>query len=76
MRYVGQNFELRVSVGTADGVETGPGVPDVTTLRRLFFDVHERNYGFFNPDDPVEVVNIRLTARGELPKPHPADATH
>jgi len=73
MRYVGQNFELRVSAAIADGVGAGPGAPDANALRRLFFDVHDRNYGFHNPDDAVEIVNIRLTARGELPKPRPAD---
>ncbi len=71
MRYVGQNFELRVSAGTADGVGNGPKVPDADALRQLFFDVHDRNYGFHNPEDAVEIVNIRLTARGELPKPQP-----
>ncbi len=74
MRYVGQNFELRVSAGAADGLEAGPAAPDADALRRLFFEVHDRNYGFYNPDDPVEIVNIRLTARGVLPKPQPAAA--
>jgi N-methylhydantoinase A len=66
MRYVGQNYELAV-----EGV--GVGAPDAEALRETFFAVHERNYGYFNPDDPVEVVNVRLTAVGrfarrELPR--------
>lgn len=71
MRYVGQNFELRVSSGTAEGALDGPAVPDADVLCRMFFAVHDRNYGFHNPDDAVEIVNIRLTARGDLPKPQP-----
>ena len=69
MRYVGQNFELRVPAGESERLDSPPRVPDAAALRRLFFDVHERNYGFHNPDDAVEIVNIRLTARGWLHKP-------
>ena len=59
MRYVGQNFELRVGVG-----ETA--LPDCEHLHKLFAAAHERNYGFFNPHDPIEIINFRLTARGRL----------
>ena len=31
-----------------------------------FFAAHETAYGYHNPHDPVEVVNVRLTARGRL----------
>ena len=72
MRYVGQNYELNVAL---DGV---PQRFDDADLKQRFFDVHEMNYGYFNPDDPVEIVNFRLTARGRLPRPEPApaDETH
>ncbi|MBL8697060.1 MAG: hydantoinase/oxoprolinase family protein [Alphaproteobacteria bacterium] len=63
MRYVGQNFELPVALGEIEG-GGAPAVPDLATLRRSFFAVHEQNYGYFNPDDAVEVVNLRLAARG------------
>ncbi|MCG8543442.1 MAG: hydantoinase/oxoprolinase family protein, partial [Alphaproteobacteria bacterium] len=69
MRYVGQNFELRVPAGESGRLDAPPAVPDAAALQRLFFAVHERNYGFHNPEDAVEVVNIRLTARGWLHKP-------
>jgi len=72
MRYVGQNFELRVPLGQVDGAGNAPELPDAAALCRRFFEAHERNYGFFNPDDPVEIVNIRLTAHGTLRKPSPA----
>ena len=63
MRYVGQNYELNVVI---DGV---PKAFDCDDLKSQFFTGHEMNYGYFNPDDPVEIVNFRLTARGRLPRP-------
>jgi len=38
----------------------------VEQLRSRFFDVHETTYGYFNPDDPIEIMNFRLTASGRL----------
>jgi N-methylhydantoinase A len=73
MRYVGQNFELRVPLGQVDGAGQAPALPGAAALCRRFFEAHERNYGFFNPDDPVEIVNIRLTAHGTLRKPSLAE---
>lgn len=61
MRYVGQNYELPVAL---DGDEI-----TVPALEQHFFAVHEMHYGFHNPHDPVELVNVRLTAVGRLPKP-------
>lgn len=59
MRYVGQNYELQVPV-PADRPLTAEGVT------RAFFAMHEQSYGYFTPDDAVEVVNFRLTASGVL----------
>ena len=64
-RYVGQNFELAVPVAAGDGAEALP-VPSPRTLRERFFEVHEAAYGYANPHDPIEIVNVRLTARGRL----------
>lgn len=64
MRYIGQNFELPVEVDPTN-------VPEVETLRRAFFAVHEDAYGHFSAEDPVEIVNYRLSARGVLRKPDP-----
>jgi N-methylhydantoinase A len=72
MRYVGQNFELRLGMGETEKAGKVPPLPDAGELRRRFFDEHERNYGFHNPDDPVEIVNIRLTAHGKLRQPEAA----
>ncbi|UCH75085.1 MAG: hydantoinase/oxoprolinase family protein [Rhodospirillales bacterium] len=65
MRYVGQNFELAVPFVQAPRLAPGD-VPDAGAMRRMFFAAHDRAYGYHNPDDPVEVVNVRLTARGRL----------
>ncbi len=67
MRYVGQNYELSVAL---DDV---PEAFDCDDLKRRFFTAHDMNYGYFNPDDPVEIVNFRLTARGRLPRPAPRE---
>jgi N-methylhydantoinase A len=65
MRYIGQNFELPVLLDRTNG--TGrPAVPSPEALRERFFAVHAQHYGFHNPDDPIEVVNLRLTATGSL----------
>lgn len=75
MRYVGQNFELAVVIDNPETISP-------QSLREKFFNEHERSYGYFNPDDAVEVVNARLTAiaaletdsnQGRLSKPAPGE---
>jgi N-methylhydantoinase A len=64
LRYVGQSYELRVPVTD--------GTLDLEHLRRIagqFHAEHERSYGFSARTEPVELVNIRLTAVGEVTKP-------
>ena len=65
-RYVGQNFELAVPVGEqAAGAEAIP-IPTAGRLRERFLEVHETAYGYADAHDPIEIVNVRLTARGRL----------
>ena len=59
MRYQSQNYELQVPIEVAG---LTPRLPDARRLRELFFAAHEQAYGFHNPDDPVEVIAVRLTA--------------
>jgi len=63
LRYVGQGYELRVPV--ADGP-----LGDAT-LAQLFDDfqeIHRGQYGHAFADSPIEIVNIRLTGIGRMPK--------
>jgi N-methylhydantoinase A len=75
MRYVGQNFELRVPVAESTG--DAPVLPPCARLRALFDAAHEQVYGYANSEDPVEVVNLRLVLRGVQPAqcPPPAEAS-
>ena len=65
-RYVGQNFELRapVAAGPPAILDGRPGPDAIAAIKARFFEVHEVAYGYHNPEDPVEVVNVRLTAFG------------
>jgi N-methylhydantoinase A len=66
LRYVGQNFELPVAFAV-------DALPDAAGLRAAFFAAHETAYGYHNPEDAVEVVNFRLTARGGLYRSPPPE---
>ncbi|MCL4674871.1 MAG: hydantoinase/oxoprolinase family protein, partial [Pararhodobacter sp.] len=64
-RYVGQNFELAVPV--ADGVAlSGGDVPDAVALKAAFCAAHDQAYGYASETDPIEIVNIRLSASARL----------
>ena len=67
LRYHGQSFELSITV--PPGTLTSA---DVDRLRAEFHAAHERAYGYAAPDDPVELVNVRLAAVGVTPKPRRA----
>ena len=49
--------------------EGAMAVPSPEALRERFLEVHESSYGYANPHDPIEIVNVRLTARGRLTEP-------
>ncbi|HTI54111.1 MAG TPA: hydantoinase/oxoprolinase family protein, partial [Verrucomicrobiae bacterium] len=67
LRYHGQSFELPVTV------PPGPlSAADLLRLRDEFHAMHERAYGYAAPEDPVELVNVRLAAIGVTPKPRRA----
>ncbi|MCO7174898.1 hydantoinase/oxoprolinase family protein [Sporolactobacillus kofuensis] len=73
-RYDGQGYELRIPVE--------PGIIDeqnVMDIWNTFHTVHKREYGhsFFN--NPIEIVNMRVTGVGEMPKigdPDFAEGSH
>ena len=66
MRYVGQNFELPVPVGVRRRAARLPELGRAETLRSRFFAVHDQFYGFHNDADPVEIINVRLTASAAM----------
>ena len=68
MRYVGQNFELSVQLAAGPPDEV-PEIRSAAELCDMFFQAHERSYGYHNPKDAVEVVNCRLTAEGRKHRP-------
>ena len=64
-RYVGQNFELAVPI--AEGASLGTSdIPDADALSRAFHQAHDQAYGYASDTDPVEVVNVRLSASAKL----------
>jgi len=63
LRYVGQGYELRVPF--PDGPLDAAGL-DAAFAR--FGELHRSEYGHIFPDSPVEIVNIRVTAIGRMPK--------
>ncbi len=58
MRYAGQEFPIQTPVASGD---LGGG--DREVLRRAFDRAHARRFGHQAPDEAVDVVNLRLTAR-------------
>jgi N-methylhydantoinase A len=63
LRYVGQGYELRVPMPS--GNLEAENLKDVWTA---FTARHEAEYGHAFPDNPIEIVNIRLTGSGHMPK--------
>ena len=63
LRYVGQGYELRVPVG--DGPIDEASLADIF---RAFEKIHTTEYGHVFEDNPIEIVNIRVTGIGQMPK--------
>jgi N-methylhydantoinase A len=64
LRYEGQSFELSVEV-------PGDDVDEATLSRvaKRFHERHEERYGYASPDEPIELVTVRLQARGLVDPP-------
>jgi N-methylhydantoinase A len=63
VRYRRQAYELTVPL--ADGPITRASLD---RLAALFHEKHQQTYGHANPAEPVQLVNLRLTAIGRLPR--------
>lgn len=63
MRYVGQNYELPV---TLDKISSTPAPLEASALKEAFFAEHLRSYGHVDEEAPVEIVNVRMKAVARL----------
>ncbi|BAI96713.1 5-oxoprolinase [Sphingobium sp. TA15] len=65
MRYMNQGFELSVPwQGDEVNADT------IAATVQAFHDRHAELYTFAQPDVPVEIVTLRVSATGTLPHPH------
>jgi N-methylhydantoinase A len=64
LRYRGQSHELTVTAPAGDLT-----TQDLERIQEQFHETHARAYGYAAREDPVELVNVRLTAIGVSPKP-------
>lgn len=63
LRYLGQGYELRIAVGENDF--------DGGNCERIWKELHDRHraeYGHCFPQNPIEVVNLRVTGLGLMPR--------
>lgn len=68
LRYVHQGFELTVP-WAAKEVSAASVAATIAAFHRL----HERLYTFAQEDTPVEIVTLRASAVGRLPRPQPSE---
>jgi N-methylhydantoinase A len=65
LRYHGQSYEINVDLGG--------------DLSDKFNKKHKRLYGYSNPDEPIEIVNVRLktvTKRSQTKPPNPREGSN
>ncbi len=58
MRFIGQSFELNI-----------PWTGNKEDLQEAFFQTHEKEYGFVDRTQPIEVVALRISAKVNQPDP-------
>lgn len=63
LRYEGQGYELRVPI--ADGEFSDAALAEIF---QAFHRQHADEYGHAFPDNPIEIVNVRLSGTGTVPK--------
>jgi N-methylhydantoinase A len=63
LRYIGQEFWLQIPVTEAEIADA-----DAQAIHRRFSQIHDHRFGHAAPDEPLELVNLRLTAIGARPK--------
>ncbi len=65
MRYWGQSFELSIPAPASNVIDDAW----MNHLTESFHEAHETAYGFRASDEPVELVNLRLTTIGKITRP-------
>ena len=63
LRYVGQNYELQVSLPVGQLTSDS-----LVQLRNGFEAEHQQRFGFIVPDEPIELVTLRVEAIGVVEK--------
>ncbi|HZZ60979.1 MAG TPA: hydantoinase/oxoprolinase family protein [Roseiarcus sp.] len=63
LRYVGQGYELKIPFPS--GVLKGA---DLERIWELFHQAHQREYGHHFMASPIEIVNVRVSGIGAMPK--------
>ena len=70
MRYHGQAFELLIPWGDI----ATPDSAALAALKQRFHAMHKQRFSYDSPAEAVEIVTLRVTAIGRLPKPEAAEA--
>ncbi len=63
LRYVGQGYELKIPIPEGELTEAS-----LKEIWRLFHEAHKREYGHAFEQNPIEIVNVRVTGVGAMPK--------
>ncbi len=64
MRYVGQEHAVTVDIPVA-----AFKAHDAAAIKRLFDATHTQRYGYCSQEEPAEIVSIRTSVAGTMPKP-------
>ncbi|MBB3609269.1 hydantoinase/oxoprolinase family protein [Rhizobium sp. BK602] len=70
MRYQGQSYEIDVAL-RGEWLEES----DADAIANAFHAEHERLFGHASADQPVQMINLRLTISGATPKPYLGERT-
>jgi len=63
IRYEGQSYELNVPVKRKELL----GFADIEEVSRRFHERHRKQYSYCSEHEPLQVINIRVTAVGKTP---------
>jgi N-methylhydantoinase A len=64
MRYVGQHHEVTIEIPSGCRIEER----HLDKIAQSFHGAHERLYTYSTPENPLEIMNIRVTAVGSVEK--------